>query len=68
MKMFKCCLDCGQRCEDCHSTCQAYKKEKTVNDLVAKQRRNKQKADAEFSDYNKSKSKKIEKAVKRKYR
>lgn len=68
MRGFRCCLDCGQRCENCHSTCQAYKKEKTINDLVMKQRRIKQKADIEYSGYDKQKRKKIEQAAKRKHR
>lgn len=68
MRGFKCCLGCEQRCENCHSNCQAYKKEKIVYSLLQEQKRKKQKADAEYSGYDKQKRKKIEQAAKRKHR
>ena len=68
MRGFKCCLGCGQRCEDCHSTCQPYKKEKTIHELLSIQKRKNRMQDVEFDGYNKEKSKRIEKAARRKYK
>ena len=68
MRYFECCLDCEQRCEDCHSTCQPYKREKTVYNLFQKQIQRKQMQNTEYNGYEKSKKKKIEQAARRKHK
>ena len=68
MRIFKCCFGCEERCENCHSACQAYRKELLINKTIKEVRAQKEKGDKEYRNYENSKAKKIEGAARRKHR
>ena len=62
---FESCFQCTERTETCHATCEKYKKDKADYDAyMDKKRRSK---DSIYRDYARSRSAKIDKAVRKKY-